>query len=346
MKTPTYQSMASGASPILPPFHQKIFTHATSAKRGRFSALSFLKFQIPHVSTSLSRSRGDVSRNRGSLTPSSLNPLTPRYCVAAFTLIELMAATTVLSVVLLMMVGMQDQMSKAWSNANRRSDATREARAAARLMGSDLGGMAFRPNTPNSSYDSFATVLESQGLPYLYSSNGQGSFTITNAQPGSAYLFALCNQASRGTNYTDIGLVGYYIAASGRTNINGFEVTSYNLHRYYVPASNAISNLTSWFASKNATNLFSDVNPSTDDILARNTCNLRITFFGRPVPNGLNYSNVANPNSDYRGNKVQIEWTTYPDDVAQKIALTNWASSANIQKFGRSFEFRLDLRRN
>jgi Tfp pilus assembly protein PilW len=259
-----------------------------------------------------------------------------------------MAATTVLSVVLLMMVGMQDQMSKAWSNANRRTDATREARAAARLMASDLGGMGFRPNSPNSSSDAFASVLTNQGLPYLYSSNGIGSFTIPNAQSGSAYLFALCNQASRGTNYTDIGLVGYYIAASGRTNINGFVVTNYNLHRYYVPASNAVGNLTSWFASRTATSLFSGVNPATDDILARNTCNLRITFFGKAgsVTNGLNYSNIGSPSGNYRGNKVQVEWTTYPDDVAQKIALTDWASSANIQKFGRSFEFRLDLRRN
>jgi len=334
MKTPSLKSMASGATPILPPFHQKIFTHAKSAKRGRFSALSFLKFQIPHFALP------------NQISP--FRPLRPLREQSAFTLIELMAATTVLSVVLLMMVGMQDQMSKAWSNSNRRTDATREARAAARLMGSDLAVMAFRPNTPNSSYDSFATVLGSQGLPYLYSSNGvdDGSFTIPNAQPGSAYLFALCNQASRGTNYTDIGLVGYYIASSGRTNINGFVVTNYNLHRYYVPASNALSNLTSWFVNKTAKSLFSGVNPATDDILARNTCNLRITFFGKTVPNGLNYSNAPNPASTYRGNKVQIEWTTYPDDVAQKIALTDWASSANIQKFGRSFEFRLDVRRN
>ena len=63
-------------------------------------------------------------------TPVRLTPFTSRRLIAAFTLIELMAATTVLSVVLLMMVGMQDQMSKAWSNANRRTDATREARAA------------------------------------------------------------------------------------------------------------------------------------------------------------------------------------------------------------------------
>ena len=283
-----------------------------------------------------------------SLTPSSLNPFLPRRHPTAFTLIELMAATTVLSVVLLMMVGMQDQMSKAWSNANRRTDATREARAAARLMGSDLGGMGFRPNSPNSSSDAFASVLTNQGLPYLYSSNGTGSFTIPNAQSGSAYLFALCNQANRGTNYADIGLVGYYIAASGRTNINGFVVTNYNLHRYYVPASNAVSNLTSWFANRTANSLFSGVNPATDDILARNTCNLRITFFGKAgsVMNGLNYSNIGSPSGNYRGNKVQVEWTTYPEDFAQKLPLSTWSTSANIQKYGRSFEFRLDVRRN
>ena len=267
---------------------------------------------------------------------------------AAFTLIELMAATTVLSIILLMMVGMQDQMSKAWSNSNRRTDATREARAAARLMASDLGGMAFRPNTPNSSYDSFATVLTNQGLPYLYSSNGAGtSITIPDVETNSAYLFALCNQASRGTNYTDIGLVGYYIASRLTTNVSGFVTTNYNLHRYYVPASNALSKLASWFTTKDAANLFSGVNPATDDILARNTCNLRITFFGQPVANGLNYSNAPDSKStSYRGNKVQVEWTTYPEDFAQKLPLSSWTSPGNIQKYGRTYEFRLDLRRN
>jgi len=329
MKTPTRKSMVSGTTPIPSPFRQKIFTHAKSAKRGRFSALSFLKFRIPHFAF-----------------PNQISPLRPLREQSAFTLIELMAATTVLSVILLMMVGMQDQMSKAWSNSNRRTDATREARAAARLMAADLAGMGFRPSTPNSSYDNFASVLANQGLPYLYSSNGVGPITIPNAQSGSAYLFALCNQASRGTNYTDIGLVGYYIASSGRTNINGFVVTNYNLHRYYVPASNAVGNLTSWFASKTAGTLFSGVNPATDDILARNTCNLRITFFGKTVPNGLNYSNAANSSSTYRGNKAQIEWTTYPEDFAQKLPISTWSTSANIQKYGRSYEFRLDMRRN
>jgi hypothetical protein len=90
------------------------------------------------------------------------------------------------------------------------------------------------------------------------------------------------------------------------------------------------------------------VNPATDDILARNTCNLRITFFGKAgsVMNGLNYSNIGSPSGNYRGNKVQVEWTTYPEDFAQKLPLSTWSTSANIQKYGRSFEFRLDVRRN
>jgi len=40
--------------------------------------------------------RASASRNRGSLIPSSLNPLTPRYCVAAFTLVELLAVVGIM----------------------------------------------------------------------------------------------------------------------------------------------------------------------------------------------------------------------------------------------------------
>jgi len=342
MKTPTCQSMASGTAPpsrslcgSSPKLHAKSATPTTFPSKQHSHPASG---RVPqprdsHIKT-LRRSARFTETGRSR---------------AAFTLIELMAATTVLSVVLLMMVGMQDQMSKAWSNANRRTDATREARAAARMIAADLGSMSFRLNTPKNDREQFAPALTNQGLPYLYSSNGldDGSFSIPSAQSGSAYLFALCNQASRGTNYADIGLVGYYIASSRYTNINGFAVTNYNLHRYYVPTSNAVSNLTSWFTNRTDDSLFSGVNPATDDILARNTCNLRITFFGKSnsLTNGINYSNIpSSTTGNYRGNKVQIEWTTYPDDIAQKIPLTSWASSTNIQKFGRSFEFRLDLR--
>ena len=128
-------------------------------------------------------SRLVASRNRGGkfniqnrcvapLTPFFLNPLTPRYCVAAFTLIELMAATTVLSVILLMMVGMQDQMSKAWSNANRRTDATREARAASLLMARDLSTFAMRGKTIGRFFE-FPNQLNHRPRPLLLLQRGR-----------------------------------------------------------------------------------------------------------------------------------------------------------------------------
>lgn len=277
----------------------------------------------------------------------------------SFTLIELMAATTVLSVVLLMMVGMQDQMSKAWSNANRRTDATREASAACRLMYEDLACLVYREQTFDNQAAA-ADVLINQGIPFLYSSNGIGEITIANAQSGASYFFAVTARKPVGSGLQDLAIVGYYIASASRTNVNGFATTNYNLYRHYVPASNAVSNLEAWFSTtlldRKARILFNP-NPATDDILARNTCNLRITPYNRTdgttggltnkVGNGLNYQFVsAGSTTFYSGSKLQIELSVYPEDFAQKIALTSWTNSANIQKYARSYEFRVDVRRN
>ena len=314
--------------------------------------------EFPRVSTRqrVPQLRG-ASRESGSLTPSSLNPLTPRRPAAAFTLIELMAATTVLSVVLLMMVGMQDQMSKAWSNSNRRTDATREARAACRLMAQDLSCLVFR-RTNNDSADSIPAAFLTQGIPFLYSSNGLGPnggadlIALTNSQSSASYLFGFCTRKPSGSGPEDLGIFGYYIASKLTTNVSGFVTTNYNLYRHYVPASNAVNNLDTWFSSatKDAEDLF---NPTNAEILARNTCNLRITFYNRrdadgkfAVTNGLNYSCESGGQVTYfSGNKIQVEISVYPEDFAQKIPYTNWANSENIRKFARSYEFRIDIPR-
>ena len=326
--------------------------HATSAKNDRFSASSFLKFQIPHVSTSLSRSRGDVSRNRGSLTPSSLNPLTPRYCVAAFTLIELMAATTVLSVILLMMVGMQDQMSKAWSNANRRTDATREARAACLLMARDLSTFAMRGKAFGR-FDSFQTNLTNAAVPFYYF-NGSGGIAPGGA-PNCAQFFGLIPQASKTSDPADIALVGYYIALATNRNVSGFTNTSWNLFRYYIAPSNAAPGIAAWLsvptATATAAALFTNI-AANSEILARNACNLQITVYGSTsagsglIVNGLNYSNNGSSSGFYRGNKLGIELSFYPEDSAQKITNSAWLNTANIQKYARSFEFKIDCPKN
>jgi hypothetical protein len=59
--------------------------------------------------------------------------------------------------------------------------------------------------------------------------------------------------------------------------------------------------------------------------------------------NGLNFSNKgANNPAFYQGNKMGIELSFYPEDTAQKITNTAWMNTANISKYARSFEFKID----
>ena len=283
-----------------------------------------------------------MSRERGSLNPCSLNPLTPRYCVAAFTLIELMAATTVLSVILLMMVGMQDQMSKAWSNSNRRTDATREARAACILMARDLSTFAMRGKAFGR-FDSFPTNLTNAPVPFYYF-NGSGGIAPGGAS-NCAQFFGLIPQASKTNDPADIALVGYYIALANNTNVNGFVTTSYNLFRYYIAPSNVAAGIATWLSTPNGTAnaLFTNI-ATNSEILARNACNLQIKIYsGTTMNNGLNFSNkgAGNP-AFYQGNKMGIELSFYPEDTAQKITNSAWMNTTNIQKYARSFEFKID----
>jgi prepilin-type N-terminal cleavage/methylation domain-containing protein len=279
--------------------------------------------------------------------------LRPLREISGFTLIELMAATTVLSIILLMMVGMQDQMSKAWSNSNRRTDATREARAACRLMAQDLTYLVFRKDGNDNEASTIA--LTNQGVPFLYSSNGLGPnggedlIPLDDSQSSASYFFGISSRRASGANSGDLAIVGYYIASATTTNVNGFINTTYNLYRHYVPASNAVNNLNAWFASTNPTDLFS---PTNAEILARNTCNLRITAYNRQedpadqVTNGLNYRFQSGGQSTYYGgSKIQVEISVYPEDFAQKIPYKDWEKSENIRKYARSYEFRVDIPR-
>ena len=284
-----------------------------------------------------------------------LRPLRPLREISGFTLIELMAATTVLSIILLMMVGMQDQMAKAWSNSNRRTDATREARAACRLMAQDFSCLVFR-RTNSDSAANIPAALRRKGVPFLYSSNGLGPaggadlIALDNSQPSASYFFGLSARKPSGSSPADFGIFGYYIASQRTTNVSGFVTTNYNLYRHYVPASNAVNNLNTWFGRTDPTDLF---NPTNAEILARNTCNLRITFYNgymaterEAVTNGLNYSFDSGGEKTYcSGSKVQVEISVYPEDSAQRIPYADWGNSTNIRKFARSYEFRVDMPR-
>ena len=273
----------------------------------------------------------------------------------SFTLIELMCACTLLSVILLMMVGMQDQMSKAWSNSNRRMDATREARAALRMMSSDLGNLYFRTNTWGST---MAYNPSRSPIPMAILNDDARATTlpITNAQTGSVAIFALVQRQSSVPNtnavFDEFCAVGYYIGSGEDVDVNGFKRTNYNLYRYFRTGAQLTPALITYLQAKNPRASVADIfSPSTnDEILARNACNLQVTVYpANSVPsNGLVFSVIESLGNKtfYHGNKFQFELTTYPDDVVVSGVLgglTNWTNASNVQKYGRTFEGRKNL---
>lgn len=283
----------------------------------------------------------------------------PVFCLkqklGSFTLIELMAATTVLSIILLMMVGMQDQMSRAWANSNRRTDTSREARAACRLIAKDFSCLALRGTNGSRTAMRGPDVTNSPVSFYYFSGTGSvagSALTMpTNLAPNTSYLFGVIPRAPRSSTESDFALIGYYVASDTNVNINGFSVTNYNLHRYYkISNAETILAFSNWIGNKQADSLFPTVS-TNDEILARNVCNLQIKVFGSTnYPNGLSSvvtygSNVIN--GIYQGNKMHFELTFYPDDIAQKLSpLSSWTNSTNIQRYARSFEFRVDCTEN
>ena len=283
-----------------------------------------------------------------------------RPAARSFTLIELMCASTLLSVILLMMVGMQDQMSKAWKNSNRRMDATREARAALRMMSSDLGNLFFRTNTDGST---MAYNPNESPVPMAILNDAARKLTLpnmNNVQQGSVALFALVQRQPAVPNpnalFDEFSAVGYYIGSGTNVNVNGVSQTTYNLYRYFRTGTNLTPALIAYLQAKNATSSVAGIfQPSAnDEILARNACNLQVTVYptSSAVPaNGLMFSVIEGLGNTtlYHGNKYQFELTTYPDDVVVSGVLgdlSQWSSKANVQKYGRTFEGRKNLERD
>jgi type II secretory pathway pseudopilin PulG len=273
----------------------------------------------------------------------------------SFTLIELMCATTLLSVILLMMVGIQDQMSKAWRNSNRRMDATREARAALRMMSSDLGNLYFRTTTSGST---FAYNRSRSPIPLAILNDVARATTlpIANVQTGSVAIFALVQRQSSAPDpnaiFDEFCAVGYYIGSGEDVDVNGFRRTTYNLYRYFRTGAQLTPALTTYLQARSpAASVAGIFAPSADDeILARNACNLNVTVYpaGSVPTNGLVFSVIEGDGNStfYHGNKFQFELTTYPDDVVASGVLKDlaaWSAKDNVQKYGRTFELRKNL---
>lgn len=254
----------------------------------------------------------------------------------SFTLIELMAATAVLSSVLLLMVGMQDQMSRAWNNANRRTETGREARAALRMIATDLASLKTRRPTSGPVVNLMAGNVTNGPIPFVYYRGvGTSPLSISGRLSGSMFFFGVATRANG-----DLNLVGYYVARRATTNLNGLVQTNAHLFRYRRGTDETAAALSSYFGATNsAPILFPGIDPIRDEILAYNVAGFSVLALGQGVnSNGLNFTL---PEANNQGSRFHVSLHLLPDELAQRLGPSDWSSANTLTKFTRSYEFRL-----
>ena len=179
-----------------------------------------------------------------------MNPVILSKNSPAFTLLELLVAVAVLSLLLVVLLNIVQSTTTLWRVSENRVEAYREARAALQVMASDLKGIL--PST-NTNY--FRTNL-------------------INSSPNVGFLAALPLSAQDTNSKSDICTVGYFLAYGNKSPVAGADGRlSYNLYRYIVESGATFTNLSASSA------LFNDPTPANTDraeILARNIVGFQI----------------------------------------------------------------------
>ncbi len=150
---------------------------------------------------------------------------------SAFSLIELLVAMAVLSLLVVMMLGLVDSATKLWRDSENRVDAYREARAALGIMSRDLRNVLATTNTN-------FFLLNEDGA---FAKAPLGAETNTNSASAAFFLTALpVNAQEDGKNKSDICEVGYFL---GFERLTGAENRTLNLYRFFVSSDDTFARL-------------------------------------------------------------------------------------------------------
>ena len=238
-----------------------------------------------------------------------MNSTRPRF--QAFTLVELMAAMTVLSLLMVALVAMLDQAMRGWQSAQRGMDARREVRTALQLLDSDLRGMVV--------------------------SSGRSVFVEVEPPPKSSsrltFLTLLRTNSQETNNPGDVCVVQYYID----TNAAG----SYRLYRRLASSRNVFTNLAAQSNITTAAGLLG--NGFLTEELAGNVIYFRAEL-KRWAGNNLRGDDALGNSTMWQSKPdlVQLELTAYPQQKAQAFrTVTDWTDTNNIQKFGKTYLWRV-----
>lgn len=242
-----------------------------------------------------------------------------------FSLIELLVAVAVLSLLVVTLFGMVDGAAVLWRDNENRVDAYREARAALQVITSDLGALCATTNAPS------------------FSTNG-----------GLFFLAYLPPSAQGGANKSDLCAVGYFHRWSRQTDSAGLDTNlnkeGFHLYRCFHGSDKTYDNL------RNGTDPLLDItNHGQPEILARNISGLEFRYFQRNPVYQTNtnsptapYIVWANTNTASVPDLIEIRLTAISDHAAKRLdgKAANWAATNRIvARDMRTFVARVPVRR-
>jgi len=274
---------------------------------------------------------------------------------AAFTLVELLVATAITSILILGMTGIFDQSMKAWRLSSRRADAEREVRAALSQIERDLSCLVVNSNTPiylNITATNRVSIPNPFRLNMPPNSGPLGQDWVNVSQT----LFFATADRSRTNQQGDLASVGYFVAWD--TNSNGTN-GAWNFYRRYQRPADLYTALLARLALTNLS--ASSVGPyhlnslPAPELLAANVLNFWVQFVEitnnapRTLPTNFSLI-VAGTWITNRPHYAQLELTAYSGDQVRSFSggtlatrRQMWSDTSNIAKFGRTFVWRVDL---
>lgn len=251
---------------------------------------------------------------------------------AAFTLIELMVAAAITTLLLLGMTGIFDQSMKAWRLSSRRADAEREVRGALATIQRDLKGLVVTNNLPI-----YLNSTDRNQTGWKVSTGLLAPITDTIFASSRLFFLSTQSQSAQGANQPgDLCGVGYYLAWNNTDR-------AYHLYRYFRPSADQFNSLSNFIVSStplaSRTGLFPT--NSADEIVAANVVNFRAEI-KTVTTNGVGFAAATVLTN--RPSYVQLELTAYGSEAVRSFSTSNdWANPTNLLKFGRSHMWRVDL---
>jgi len=231
----------------------------------------------------------------------------PANATACFTLVELLAATAVLALLMVALVAMFDQAMRGWQNAQRGIDARREVRAALQFLESDLRGLVVAPGRPI-----FNDLVDNHNMGFDYNSR-------------LTFLTMLSSNAQAAGNVGDLCAVQYSVE---RTNNSYRLIRRLQMSRDLLPILLANTNITqaeSYFQGS----------PDWGELA------FNVVYFRAEFKTLTNLAARAEGPSITRPDFVQMELTAYPRQVAQGFKnASDWVNSENIKKYAKAYIWR------